>query len=59
MFSRAGEPILRINASAGAHPTNLAYGGEGRRTLFITEADTGTIQTATLDVPGRPMYSHL
>ena len=59
VFSRAGEPILRINVSAGAHPTNLAYGGEVRRTLYITEADTGTIQTATLDVPGRPMYSHV
>jgi gluconolactonase len=35
--------------------TNLAFGGPERRTLFITEAASGTILTADLDVAGKPM----
>jgi gluconolactonase len=30
----------------------LAFGGEGRRQLYITESETGSILIADLDVPG-------
>jgi gluconolactonase len=38
--------------------TNLAYGGSGNTSLFITESDTGTILRAEAPVPGQVMFSH-
>lgn len=52
-----GEPTHRIVSPVGDHTTNVAFGGEGNRTLFIIESGTGTILKAELDVPGQPMYS--
>jgi gluconolactonase len=57
-FDRMGHPIYRIVVSEGVSTTNVAFGGPERRTLFITESETGTIYKATLPVPGRPLYSH-
>jgi gluconolactonase len=59
VFNRIGEPVRRIRCSEGIRPTNVAFGGPDRKTIFITEAESGTVQTAELDVPGCPMYSHL
>ena len=58
VFSRLGEPLYRIRSCAGLRTTNLAYGGDDRRTLYITEAEQGVILRARLPVPGRSMYSH-
>lgn len=58
IFSSRGEPMLRINAPAGAHTTNIAYGGTDRKTLYITESETGTILKAPVEVPGQAMFSH-
>jgi len=57
-FSRLGEPLARIRSCAGVRTTNVAYGGDDRRTLFITEAEHGVILTARLETPGRRMHSH-
>ena len=59
VFNPRGEPVLRIDSCAGAGTTNLAFGGEDNRTLFITEAETGAILSATRDTPGRRLYSHM
>jgi gluconolactonase len=59
IFSRTGEPVARIRACEGMRVTNVAYGGPGRKILFMTEADSGAVLAADLDVPGCPMYSHL
>lgn len=56
LFAPDGAPLYRIRSCAGASVTSLAYGGGDRRTLFITEADTGSILTARLPVPGRPTF---
>lgn len=58
LLSRLGEPLLRIDSCAGLATTNVAYGGSGNRTLYITEAESGSVLMATLDVAGRPMFSH-
>ena len=58
LFSALGEPMLRVRSSRGLLTTNCTYGGPDRRTLFITESKTGTILSAPMPVPGRPMYSH-
>jgi gluconolactonase len=59
LFSPDGEPLLRIESCRGKKVTNVAYGGPDRRTLFITEIDSGCILTARLEVPGRIMFSHM
>lgn len=59
LFSPDGEPILRIRSCRGKKITNIAYGGPDRRTLFITEAESGCVLTARMDVPGRPLFSHI
>ncbi len=58
-FNADGIPTHLIEAAEGHHMTNLAFGGPENRTLFITEADTGTIQTCEVPVPGKVMYSHI
>jgi gluconolactonase len=59
LFNHLGEPLHRIVSCEGLSTTNLAFGGPGGRTLFITESDTGTILQAEVPVSGRPMYSHM
>ena len=59
VFSRIGEPLYRIRSNAGIRTTNVAYGGDDRRTLYITESEQGAILRVRLPVPGRAMYSHL
>lgn len=58
-FNADGEPQHRIRTCVGRKPTNLAFGGPGNKSLFITESDTGSILRAELPVAGRAMYSHL
>ena len=53
-----GNPLIAVRPPEGLCPTNVAYGGHDRRTLYITEAYSGTILRAHADVPGRPMFSH-
>ena len=51
-------PLVRWQSRLLRAQPHIAYGGPDRRTVFITESETGTILTATLEVPGKPMYSH-
>lgn len=56
LFSPLGEPLLRIRAPEGLMTTNAAFGGPDRRTLYITESDTGTVLAADMPEPGRRMF---
>jgi gluconolactonase len=59
LFSRLGRPLAEIQSCAGLGTTNAAYGGPERKTLYITDSETGTILKAALDVAGKQMYSHM
>jgi gluconolactonase len=59
LFSPAGEPLLRILSCKGRKITNVAYGGPDRKTLFITEAESGCILSTRMDVTGRVLYGHM
>jgi len=48
----------KLNILRGILGTNVAYGGPGGRRLYITEAETGTIQVADVPIDGSVMYSH-
>jgi len=58
LFSKKGVPLLRIESCAGDLNTNIAYGGDDRRDLYIVESATGTVMRARMPVPGCPMFSH-
>ena len=58
LFSPLGEPLYRIRSCTGMRTTNVAFGGADGRTLYITEAEQGTILVARLPQPGCLMYSH-
>lgn len=57
-FDRFGRPTHFIEPVGGHFVTNIAFGGAGNRTLFMTESESGTILAAELPVAGKPMYSH-
>lgn len=56
LFSALGEPLVRYRSCRGLGTTNLAFGGPDRRTLFITEAETGSILTARMPRPGARLF---
>jgi gluconolactonase len=43
----------------GRQPTNVAFGGAGRRTLVVTEVETGAVYRTTLTVAGHPLFGDL
>ena len=57
-LSPFAEPLHRIVSCTGRSTTNIAFGGSDRRSLFITEAETGSILRAELPAPGQALYSH-
>lgn len=57
-FSPRGEPLLRIDSCMGHMTTNIAFGGQDNRDLYITESESGSVLVARMDIPGQPMYSH-
>lgn len=58
LFSRLGEPMLRINAEIGLSTTNLAFSTSLPNRLFITESDSGSILAVDLPHAGLPLFSH-
>jgi gluconolactonase len=58
VFSRIGLPLHYIRTCAGEMTTNIAFGGDDNKTLFITESRTGSILSVRLPLPGRTMFSH-
>lgn len=58
VFTRFGEPAYRVRSCAGIETTNVAFGGNDGKKLFVVESGTGSILEADLDVAGKGMYSH-
>jgi gluconolactonase len=58
LFDRLGEPRYRIRTSEGLSTTNVAYGGEANRSVFITESDSGSILRADVPAVGQVLFSH-
>ena len=58
IFDRLGEPLYRLVSCEELSTTNIAFGGPGQKTLFITESDSGTILAADVGIAGRTLYSH-
>jgi gluconolactonase len=58
LFDHRGLPAGYIDIPAGDGITNVAYGGPDRKSLYITDATTGSILIAEAPAPGLPLYSH-
>jgi gluconolactonase len=43
----------------GRQPTNVAFGGQARRTLVITEYETHAIYQTEVAIPGRPLFGEV
>ncbi|SMO69862.1 SMP-30/gluconolactonase/LRE family protein [Fodinibius sediminis] len=52
-ISPRGELMREIPMVEGKSTTNLAFGGPDGRTVYVTVADTGNIQSFRVDKPGR------
>ncbi|MEW6261467.1 MAG: SMP-30/gluconolactonase/LRE family protein [Thermodesulfobacteriota bacterium] len=59
VLSHKGELLYQVRACTGGTVTNVAFGGQDRRNLYLTESETGSILVAYLPVRGREMYSHM
>lgn len=57
-FDSLGQPLHRIRTCAGLMTTNVAFGGPGNRSLFITESASGMILRAELPIAGQAMFAH-
>lgn len=52
-LSPEGEVLLEIPMAEGKSTTNLAFGGPEGRTVYVTVADIGNIQSFRVEEPGR------
>jgi gluconolactonase len=50
-----GEIVERVPVGGG-HPTNVAFGGPDRKTLYVTEVATGSVYCFNTDHAGLPLY---
>ena len=58
LFSKRGVPLYQVRSCAGESTTNIAYGGDDRKTLYIVDSARCNILTAKMPVAGKAMYSH-
>ena len=50
------EPEVVLRGVPGSSTTNLAFGGKGRRTLYVTDSTHGRVLRATLEAAGLPLH---
>lgn len=54
----SGKILQEIPIAQGSSVTNLAFGGPDGRTVYMTVADIGNIQSFRADIPGRSWSLH-
>lgn len=55
VLGRDGSVVNRIETD-GIRPTNLCFGKPGQKRIFVTEAETGTIQVYDVNTDGLPLH---
>jgi len=58
VYSKRGVPLYQVQSCGGDATTNLAFGGDDRKTLYIVDSRANNILTAQMPVAGKMMYSH-
>ena len=57
-FDRTGRPTHHVEPQGECFVTNVAFGGPGGTSLFMTDSGNGRILKAEMPVAGKPMFSH-
>ena len=57
VFSARGEPLYRVEPPEGVMTSNLCFDSTDRKTLYITESQTGCILRARLPEAGMPVFA--
>ena len=55
IFDNLGQPVQRLNSPVGLHTTNCAYGGPGRKQLFVTCGEH--VLVSAVEVGGAPTFA--
>lgn len=55
VLGQSGEVLERLEVD-GAMPTNLSFGAPGERRMYVTEAETGTVQVLDVGTSGLALY---
>lgn len=55
VLNTRAEPACVLRGPVGASTTNIAFGGEGRRRLFVTDSTHGDVLFADMDAAGLPI----
>lgn len=56
VLNARAEPVWVLRGPAGASTTNIAFGGEGRKRLFVTDSTHGDVLFADMDAAGLPIH---
>lgn len=56
VLNQCAEPVMVLRGPAGASTTNIAFGGPGRATLFVTDSTHGNVLKLVLDTPGVALH---
>lgn len=56
VLNHRAEPVMVLRGPEGASTTNLAFGGEDRATLFVTDSTHGNVLRFRLDVAGLKLH---
>jgi gluconolactonase len=56
VLNPAGEVVKRYPVG-GIYPTNLVFGPTGERSIYVTEAETGTVRKLEVGTDGFPLYA--
>lgn len=55
VLNTRAEPVEILRGPAGSSITNVAFGGPGNRTLYLTDSSSGTIRRTAMSEPGCPL----
>ena len=50
-----GGQVVKRMKTAGLMPTNLAFGPNGERKIYVTEVETGSVQVFDVETGGLPL----
>jgi len=56
VLNHRAEPVEILRGPAGNSITNVAFGGAGNRTLYLTDSSNGTIRCAVMSEPGFALH---
>ncbi|MBP6717850.1 MAG: SMP-30/gluconolactonase/LRE family protein, partial [Rhodoferax sp.] len=56
VLNHRAEPVQVLRGAPGSSTTNLAFGGAGRRTVYVTDSTHGRVLRAEMSAAGLPLH---